>query len=193
MIKKRLYIYVEGKRDRIFFNSLLNGMKHNYDKIIIKEYSEEDGKLKEDFKMKLKTHFQFSTDPYSPQSTYIFVRDSDGGCHNNLKNKISAKYKNIDIKRILIIRQEIESWYAAIVPDEKAQEFFGKSFKNTDLVAKEHFNNLIPKKFSSEIDFLSEILIHFSLQSAMIKNTSFRYFIETMLPRVDIHLKTTDT
>jgi len=37
---------------------------------------------------------------------------------------------------------------------------------------------LIPKKFTSRIDFMSEILKKFSIEIAKQKNNSFQYFVE---------------
>ncbi|MDI6767583.1 MAG: hypothetical protein QME52_12240, partial [Bacteroidota bacterium] len=52
------------------------------------------------------------------------------------------------------------------------------TFKDTDDTTKEQFNRLIPEKYDSRIDFMSEILNNFSFKTAKRKNRSFKYFIE---------------
>jgi hypothetical protein len=72
--------------------------------------------------------------------------------------------------------KEIESWYLAGLTDESIQKFKIRSFKTTDDITKEKFDNSIPKKFDSRIDFMLEILRYFSIEIANQKNKSFKYF-----------------
>ena len=53
-----------------------------------------------------------------------------------------------------------------------------KKLASADNITKEKFDALIPKKFTSRIDFMLEILKNFSIEIAKQKNNSFKYFIE---------------
>jgi len=73
--------------------------------------------------------------------------------------------------------KEIESWYLAGLDDD-ASSFLGlPAFSATDTVTKEDFNELIPEKFDSRIDFMMEMLKYFLPGVAVGKNRSFAYFI----------------
>ena len=80
--------------------------------------------------------------------------------------------------KIIVVVKEIESWYLAGLDNKVCKQLKIKNFPNTEKVTKEEFNSLIPKKFTSRIDFMLEILKNFSIEIAKKKNTSFRYFVE---------------
>lgn len=86
--------------------------------------------------------------------------------------------RNIENDKIIVVIKEIESWYLAGLDDEEYKRFEMHTLSNTDDITKEQFNDLIPKKFDSRIDFLLEILKSFSIEIAKQKNKSFRYFSE---------------
>ena len=98
---------------------------------------------------------------------------------NPVLEKILRKYRLIDRNdKIAVVIKEIESWYLAGLSDKDSKELTGKKFKNTNTIIKEQFYNLIPNRFDSRIDFMIEILKHFSVNFAKKKNTSFNYFME---------------
>jgi hypothetical protein len=73
---------------------------------------------------------------------------------------------------------EIESWYLA--GPESAyllQQGIHLESGTTDSLTKEMFNQLIPPRMS-RIEFLNEILRHYSLDLGVSRNASFRYFVE---------------
>ena len=83
-----------------------------------------------------------------------------------------------DKDKIIVVIKEIESWYLAGLDNEVCRQLKINNFADTDNVTKEKFNALIPKKFTSRIDFMLEILKNFSIEIAKQKNNSFRYFVE---------------
>ena len=88
------------------------------------------------------------------------------------------KLRAVDEDRIIVVIKEIESWYCAGLRDEDLKKFKIYSSKTTDTITKDQFNKLIPKVFTSRIDFMLETLKWFSIEIAKQKNKSFSYFIE---------------
>jgi hypothetical protein len=87
-------------------------------------------------------------------------------------------FSNIEGSSILVVIKEIESWYYAGLSHESAQNLAVPDLSFTDELTKEDFNHLIPRKYDSRIDFMFEILKYFSLDSARMKNHSFRFFVD---------------
>ena len=109
---------------------------------------------------------------------YIYVRDiNDSPCVSYKKQKIQDELRNIDKNRIIVVIREIESWYLAGL-DVSSKKFGVRPFNITDTITKEQFNDMLPTKFDSRIDFILEILKYFSIEKAKERNRSFRYFIE---------------
>ena len=114
---------------------------------------------------------------------YIYLADiNDYPCITAKKGEIQRKYKNIDCNKIVIVVREIESWYLAGLDIMACNKLRISTFSNTNDVSKEKFNNLIPKEFTSRIDFMLEILKNFSIEIAKHKNTSFQYFLNKFDP-----------
>ncbi|HII98687.1 MAG TPA: hypothetical protein HA272_05405 [Methanoregula sp.] len=53
-------------------------------------------------------------------------------------------------------------------------------------MTKEDFNAVIPLRFDSRIDFMFELLKSFSLETAVKKNASFRFFYNRYLAGKEI-------
>ena len=113
------------------------------------------------------------------ESDYIFVGDIN--THSDEKSKkqeLKNKYKKVDENSIIVVKKEIESWYLAGL-DVKSSKALGVLYlHSTDDVIKEQFNSMVPNKFDSEIDFMKEILNHYSIETAKQKNESFNHFIK---------------
>jgi hypothetical protein len=108
---------------------------------------------------------------------YFIVGDINSSpCVIDKKHKICGKFKNANYERIVITKKEIEGWYLAGMGELFSKKYKLKSHKDTNTLTKEQFNQLIPKQFDSRIDFMSEILKHFSIPIAKKKNMTFRYF-----------------
>ena len=121
---------------------------------------------------------------------YIIVADiNDAPCVTERKEKIKRRFGAdiIDEKIVLTIR-EIESWYLAGLTNSKCEKLKLRNIPNTDNMTKENFNSLIPKKFSSRIDFMVEILKCFSIPTAKKKEQVIFVFLQKVslmqLPKV---------
>ena len=111
--------------------------------------------------------------------SYIIVTDIDfEKSVNDKKITILSRFSEADYRKIMVIIQEIESWYLAGIDDANAKALGIHAPARTDFVTKEHFIKWIPRYYPSKIAFMIEVLKHFSLSVAVEKNKSFRFFIE---------------
>ncbi|KYK27551.1 MAG: hypothetical protein AYK19_06735 [Theionarchaea archaeon DG-70-1] len=168
---KALYIWVEGDNDLRFFENILKPLfekKYNY--VQIRKYKE---------KMKKEKIDNFLEGIKAKGDSYIFVGDiNTHPCATAKKQELKRTYKKVDENRIVVVKKEIESWYLAGL-DKKSSENLGARYLNdTDNIIKEQFNSMMPRKFDSRMDFMTEILKFFSIDIAKQKNESFKYFIE---------------
>jgi len=170
---KRLFIFVEGPDDERFFKKIVIPLfESTYDNIKIIKYAQESNKWRKNF----------LTSIILMNSDYIYVSDIDQEpCVTAKKQKIKTQLDNIDTNKITIVIKEIESWYIALVCDENSNPVGLKPLKIADDITKEEFNKLMPSKYDSRVDFMSEILkitSHYVLSIAKQKNKSLKYFIE---------------
>jgi len=163
-----LYLFVEGNDDERLFKSVFaNKLEEKYGWVKLYKYSNSNKEKVNNFLKVLKAN----------GIDYIFTTDiNDSPCITARKDTIKSRYKEVDYDKIIVIVKEIESWYLAGLDENACKELKIKNFSTTDDITKEQFNNLIPKKFSSRIDFMREILNRFSVEVAKTKNKSFRYF-----------------
>jgi len=170
---RRLYIFVEGDDDELFFEKIVAPkLKNKYDRVDITRYSREKH---ENIKNHIKSIKENGWD-------YIFISDiNDSPCITHKKEKIKKTIKNIDEEKIVVVIKEIESWYLAGLGENEAKELDIPIAKisTTNNLTKEDFNRLIPNRYKkSVIDFRKEILKRFSIEKAKERNKSFKYFIE---------------
>lgn len=166
----KLFIFIEGDDDERFFNRIIIPMFENrYDKVQLWKYAQK----------KNEKIFQFLKSIQAMNADYIYVADNNGSpCITDRKQRIENDFQNIDKNKILVVVREIESWYLAGIDDISSKNFGIKSFSNTEHINKSAFNDLKPKRFNSRIDFMSEILKLFCIDTAKSKNGSFSYFVE---------------
>lgn len=167
---RRLFIWVEGPDDVRFFNEIIKPIfDKRYDWVEVRAYA----KQRSDYVIK------FVKSIKAMKADYFFVADINSvPCITKRKQKLHKIFKNVDEDRILVIVQEIESWYLAGLDEASSEKLRLPIFKTTNSFTKERFDGLIPEKFDSRIDFMLEILKHFSLEIAKQKNDSLKYFIE---------------
>ena len=167
---KLLFIWVEGDDDERFFNKVLvPKFQEKYSGVKIIKYAAMRKKKVDNFIKSIK----------AMGADYIYLTDiNNSPCITAKKEETHSKYKNIDNDKMIVVIKEIESWYLAGLNNETCKQLKIGNFANTDNVTKEKFNTLIPKKFTSRIDFMSEILKNFSIKIAKQKNKSFQYFVE---------------
>lgn len=167
---KRLFIWVEGEDDIRFFNKIIKPMfETNYDLVEVISYATLKEKKVGNFLKSIK----------AMNADYIYVTDiNNTPCITAKKQKIQNKLKNINEDRIAVVVKEIEGWYLAGLSNTEFKNLKIRIPNTTNNITKEQFNDLIPKKFDSRIDFMIEILKYFSIKIAKQKNKSFKYFIE---------------
>jgi len=169
---KLLFIWVEGDDDERFFNKVLvPKFLEKYSGVKIIKYATMKREKVDNFIKSIK----------AMGADYIYLTDiNNSPCVTAKKEETHSKYKNIDNEKMIVVIKEIESWYLAGLDNKVCRQLKINNFADTDTdnVTKEKFNALIPKKFTSRIDFMSEILKYFSIEIAKQKNNSFQYFVE---------------
>lgn len=166
----RLFILVEGEDDERFFYKILKPeLEKKYSSVEVRCYA----------KLKREKIDNFLKSIKAMGSDYIYVTDINNfPCVTAKKQDIRNKLKNIENDKIIVIIKEIESWYLAGLNDMICKKFKIPTFDNTNNITKEQFNKLIPENFNSRIDFMLEILKFFSIDVAIQRNKSFKYFIK---------------
>ncbi len=174
MAYKRLWVLLEGNDDERFFEGVIRPIFDNtYDSVKPWQYAQKQTKKVKNFLRAIN----------SMGSDYFFWGDINSLlCVTAKKNRIKRRYgARIDIKNVIIVVKEIESWYLAGLDDKARKELGIRTFRNTDNITKEEFDNLMPKKFDSRIDIMVEILKRFSVGMGEQKNRSFAYFMKKIL------------
>ena len=175
---KRVWVLLDGGKDSRFFHGVLRPiLETKYDLAQAWEYAQEPPKKTMDFVKSIR-HMK---------SHFFFLGDiNDAPCVTWKKDSIKKKYeKAISPYSIVIVVKEIESWYLAGVDDASCKEFGIPNLPHTDDITKEKFEELIPQRFVSVVDFMSEILKKFSIDTAKCKNKSFRYFMAKLQAPVE--------
>jgi len=170
MASGRLFIFVEGSDDVRFFETIIKPrFEHAFLSVELITFACTKS-VKVD---------RFIRGINAMNHSYIIVTDID------LENSVHAKKKIIlsrfteaDYQNVMVIIQEIESWYLAGIDDTGAKALGIHAPASTDFVTKEHFIRWIPRYYPSKIAFMIEVLKHFSLSVAVEKNRSFRFFID---------------
>jgi len=170
MANKRLFILLEGDDDERFFENVVKTpFQKGYSTIKIWKYSQQ----------KRERIVNFVKSINAMKADYICARDlNDSSGVTAKKERIKSKINQIAEDKIIVVVKEIESWYLAGL-DENTSKKLGirKKIRTTDTITKEEFNQLIPKKFISRIEFMREILKNFDVEIAKERNKSFGYFL----------------
>lgn len=175
MTYKQLYIFVEGDDEKRFIDSVVKPL-------FLQHYSTVIPILYSGLKQQIITKY-IQTFNNQPNTDYIFFCDLDSRgnplCVSQRKEKEQVKYSNcFENSKIIVVKEEIESWYLAGISAKNLGFFKIKPFANTEAVTKEDFERLIPKNFTSKIDFMIEILKGYSIEEARQKNYSFAYLVK---------------
>ena len=96
------------------------------------------------------------------------------------KEGLQKKYRISNAEDIFIVKKTIESWYLAGLTIRIQKKHKLTINKPTESIGKEKFNQIIPKRFNSRIDFFQEILKDYSIEEAMKNNESIKYFFEKL-------------
>lgn len=171
---KILYIFVEGDDDEIFLKFFFKKYLSHFEKVYFWKYAQ---KKKTDNVKFLKSIKQVS------EWDYLIFADYDS--KNSLRERrreVQYKFENeLDDDKILIVIDEIESWYAAGI-DFRYFDLKGLRFlKDTQRVTKEFFNSQCLTKYHPKTNFLIEIMKHFQLKQSLSRNLSLNYTYNKLL------------
>ncbi len=170
MAYKRLWVLVEGRDDKRFFETVIKPIfEKKYDFVKPWPYAQKRAIKVEHFLRSIK----------SMGSDYFFWGDINSlPCVTAKKKGVMDSYgQMLDANNIIVVVREIESWYLAGLNDRSCKQLGFRAFRNTDNITKEKLEELMPRKFDSRIDFMVEILKKFSVNTARQKNKSFDYFV----------------
>ncbi len=168
MSMNKLYIFVEGNDDSLFFKTLFKPIFNDYyDDVEIIQFAQLKKAKVDLFIMSINT-LKFD---------YFLVADIDQCDTITTKKKIiRAKFDKIDSNQIVIVISEIESWFLAGMTAESAANLGLDLIERTDEVTKEDFNAYFIRTYRSRIDFMQEVLKNYSIETARKRNKSFDYF-----------------
>lgn len=170
---KKLYIFVEGNNDARFFESIVKPrLLNRYDCVEIITFAQKDKKWKENFIASIKA--------MGADNIWIFDFNKSP-CITQRKQRILEYHKFIDEGSIFIVKMMIESWYMAGISDNICTNYRIKIPDDTEAIGKDEFESLIPKEFDSRIDFMVEICKDYSIDKAIKRNRSFKYFAKRCL------------
>jgi len=167
---RQLFIWVEGRDDERFFDGTVRTTFENkYDSVVVRQYAQMTRKEVGRYLRSIK---------WMCSADCVFVGDINAEpCVTAKKERLRQRY-GVESDSVIVVIREIEGWYMAGVGDEASAELGVPVLKNTDTLTKEDFNQLMPERFNSRIDFMVETLKHFCTGMAKRKNGSFRYFAE---------------
>lgn len=177
MALKKLYIFVEGNDDALFFNKVFyRPFRQFYDDIEVLQYAQMKKAKVDLFILSMKT-LNFD---------YFLTADIDDAETIGIKKRfIKHKFDLVDVDKIVIVISEIESWYLAGMPPNIALSLGLDVLDKTDEITKEDFNAYYIRTYRSRIDFMQEVLKHFDIDIARSRNKSFdffyRKFVESLL------------
>ena len=146
----KVFIYIEGDHDEIFVNFALYGyVKEKFDIDLHPiPYAQKSPKY---ISKSIKSKFRFE---------YIFLSDLDSEthpCFTSMKDEKIKKYDGLNYSKIIIVKEEIESWYLAGV-DNSLNQFKDWEIPNkTDEIEKEYFDKIYINSLDSKKDCLMEI------------------------------------
>ena len=165
-----LFIFVEGNDDERFISHIIEPiLEGRYEWIKIVKYANYERRKISNLIRSIQ----------SINSDYIFLADKNNHpCISAKKNSIKRRWDFLDEDKIFIVVNEIEGWYLAGVTNINPQIPIPES---TEGITKEDFNQLIPSRFVSRVDFMHEILKQFSIQRARERNSSFDYFLRKFI------------
>lgn len=173
MRPKRLFIWVEGHDDMLFFNKIIRPIfRHRYDVVEVRQYAQ----MK---KHKLENLLQ-SLDEL--KADCLVIADIDfHPCVTAKKQYLSYRFPSVSPEKFVIVIQEIESWYLAGLTANRSKKLGVSRVHSTNQITKEVFVELKPRN-QTKLSFMLEILKRYSIHAAKQKNRSFKYFMNKYLP-----------
>lgn len=100
-------------------------------------------------------------------------------CISSRKEKRHDEYPSLPLDRIIIVKEEIESWFLAGISNSLNEFKEIEMPINTEHISKEDFDKMIENsKYDSKISFLKEVSKNYDMDLAIGRNDSLRYFID---------------
>jgi len=170
---KKIRIFVEGINDARFFDWIIS----RYYQVFPVPYQQKKNRIVCKYIEEAKS---------KEDHDYVFLADMDSHSYSCVESKINKRKDEYDAldddDRIIIVREEIESWYIAGICDNCPNDIKIISIPtNTENFTKEDFEKIIPSRFeNSDIDFMIEIGKCFDLELAKSRNDSFSRLIKKL-------------
>lgn len=170
MSDRRLFIFVEGNDDERFFRNIIRPLfLGRYQSIELVMYA----------CMKSTRVCKFIKTVSSLGYDFILVADIDEAPGVKAKKRIIRhRFCAVEDDDIMVIVKEIESWYLAGLDDHAAARLGVHPPRYTDQITKEDFNRRIPRRYTSRVAYMVDILNLFSIDTAKRKNRSFLFFMK---------------
>ena len=174
-MSNKLFVFIEGNDDELFLKRILVPLFSRKNIIPWKYSSKKKEKV-----------ISFIESINAMGANYIFITDFDErDCLETRITEILSVFKNLDKNSIVIVKNEIESWYISGINNElEVENPCTKRLRkisipeNTEKITKEEFMKLMPVSFNgSKIDFMQEIIKYYDRILAQNRNNSFKCFI----------------
>lgn len=141
-----MILFVEGLSDDLFVNNAVKKMKPNTC-IKVYEYAEKRKKYTTNYIKALNKMYNNNTGIH-----YLFLADNDSCIYPNQKIGIIANsYPDILMENIVIVENEIESWYMAGLDRKACKKLKIKWEEDPDNVTKEIFKKSLGRRNRLEI------------------------------------------
>ena len=170
----RLNIFVEGSDDvRFFERTLTPALGARYDEVRLIPYAS----LRRIVVDRLIRGIERLGDEY------VIVADIDAEPSVRAKKGvILRRFDRAEPGAIAVVVMEIESWYVAGADDGFLRECGLSPPGSTDLLTKEEFNALVPRRYISRVEFMLDLLESFSLERGGDRNRSLEFFLRRYAP-----------
>jgi hypothetical protein len=170
--KKKLFLFVEGVTDELFFEKAIKPALNNFYFVSLVSYANSTKEMtSKNFELCRQNNHE-----------YLVIADINSKkCVTQKKQVLLKRFRKADTECIYIVVKEIEAWFIAGLSQDSCKKLRIDYTDNTDTLTKEDFDKMIPREFDSSIDFMSEILKHYSIETAIKKNSSFRRFHRRIL------------
>jgi hypothetical protein len=174
---RRVDVLLEGRDDRRFFDAVIRPiLQKRYDDVRTWEYAGKSIERRISYLCSIQA---------MGNADYLFWSDLDTApCITQRKRCLVNSHKGmINASRTIIVMREIESWYLAGMDDRVCRKLGVRVLRRTDRVTKEQFASLMPRRFNSVVEFMTDILRCFRIETAKRKNRSFCYLMDKLEAR----------
>jgi len=172
----RVYVLVEGDDDERFVKRIVEPLLlKRYPKVDTYQYAARPKKIVERFVNTARTKLN---------AELLCLSDMDNfPCITKRKrNVVEKKIGGVYATRVIVVRKKIEGWYLAGITTGNDRKIGIQCPDQTNQVNKTDFDNIVRKtKFTSRISCMIVLLDIFDIQTAVRRNTSFKYFYEKYL------------